>query len=108
MTTSTAEWLLYFSNKRREIPYQTQEVDIINKLPHGDRIRCGHNPWIYARKVSNLIIEVNEATDSEILTWQEPRVFRWKDENRLDIVLDREGATKSLERRRSPVLNFPH
>jgi hypothetical protein len=31
-----------------------------------ERICCGHNPWLYARRVSNL------ATDEGRLTWTEP------------------------------------
>lgn len=104
MTTSTAEGILYCSKKKKMIPYKAQQGDIFNGLPHGDRIRCGHNPWIYARKVSNLIVEANQVTETEILTWQEPPKFKWKDENQSAIVLDREGSVKRLERPMSPVL----
>ena len=39
-------------------------------IPWAGRIRCGHNPWLYARKVDNLkVVETHDG--QEELEWQE-------------------------------------
>lgn len=106
MTSCTAEGLAYFLNRANKIPYKAVEGEIINGIPHGDRIRCGHNPWIYARKVSKLTIEINKGKGTEIISWQEPPVFKWKDEQRMDIVLDKEGNRMKLERKLATIIKW--
>jgi hypothetical protein len=43
-------------------------------------VTCGNNPWLEARKVSDLIVEVDEQTGLETVKWNElPRYERIED-----------------------------
>jgi hypothetical protein len=54
------EMKLAYAKKPKDTPYRA------SKTPF-QRIFCGHNPWLYARLVSNL------KAHGEKLTWTEPR-----------------------------------
>lgn len=45
-------------------PYPAQ-FEIIDGIPWGGSIICGHNPWLHARKVRNLRV------DNRTVAWQE-------------------------------------
>jgi hypothetical protein len=56
--TSDDERLLYAKSFKNN-PYPA-------KLDNFERITCGHNPWLYARRVTDLSIE------GDRLVWKEP------------------------------------
>lgn len=49
---SPASEMMFFANRPNQISYKAERIQLTNSVPHGDRIVCGHNPWIYTRKVS--------------------------------------------------------
>jgi hypothetical protein len=40
------------------------------------RMTCGHNPWLFARLVSNLKVSIDPETRLETIAWIEPRVSK--------------------------------
>jgi len=70
MSTSNAHEMACLANSPKKIPYKAK-IQLINNIPHGDRITCGHNPFLYARKVTNLQIKINPKENIEILKWKE-------------------------------------
>ena len=93
----------YYANRRRELVYRAQTPLGINGVPHGDRIMCGHDPWLYGRIVSQLEVKVDNATKEEIVSWQEPRDLRWEDESARSVVTAREGKRKTVRRLNRPL-----
>lgn len=77
----------YYANRRRELPFIIKNSAIINDVPHADRITCGDNPHIYARKVSELTISRNNENNSETVRWKEPKNMEWKDKNKLEVLI---------------------
>lgn len=51
---------LLFAKRARDNPFRAKEYPF-------ERILCGSNPWLYARRVTNLCWKNNE------LVWSEPR-----------------------------------
>jgi hypothetical protein len=94
--TSTVGELCDYAKKPRSNPYRA-EYDVIEGVPFGGRIRCGHHPWLYARPVTNLSVERTEA-GMERVKWTEPDVVRFiRNELRMETV--RKGLTIAIERR---------
>lgn len=60
---------LRYANNRRFNPYPAQFANP-HGIPFGDRLTCGHNPFLYARLVSNLRL-VGKLEDEASLTWDE-------------------------------------
>lgn len=87
MSTSTAEEMAYFANRPQKIVYKA-------KL-NTEILECGHNPWIYARKVSNLRIHTNNDENTELIQWKEPPFF--SEENGKPI--KKEGQNECLKRK---------
>jgi hypothetical protein len=100
---STARNVAYYANRRRDLVYKAQTPLDINRVPHGERILCGHDPWLYGRKVKNLKIEVDASKDEEVVRWQEPDDFRWTDASERRIEVAKEGQQKSLRRPNVPL-----
>ncbi len=88
--------MAYTANRPKKKPFRVEKTQMINGVPHGGRITYGHNPHIYARMVCNLTI--SEEGEFEIVTWQEPDNYCWKDKKAMKIVIDRSGNIKSLKR----------
>jgi hypothetical protein len=100
MSSCTAREFIRYVNR----PFcKASTSEKINDVPHGERIRCGNNPWIYARIVTDLKIEWSPDQNLEILTWQEPPIFRWKDKYRGETELSEEGRVNSLQRIIAPL-----
>jgi hypothetical protein len=104
LATSNAQEVAYSANRAAQPRCKVSMSQRINDIPHGDRLTCGHNPFIYARKVSALSVEAHPDSDMEIVCWKEPPAYKWEDERRSSVVLDREGVLRELVRRTSPVL----
>jgi len=100
---STARSVAYYANRRRELVYKAQTPLAINRVPHGERILCGHDPWLYGRKVSELEVQVDEASNQEVVTWREPNDFRWTDGSERGIEIAKQGERKSLRRPNRPL-----
>ena len=65
-TNSNVSELSHYAKKPSNNPYRAEI--------RGRRIHCGHNPFLYARIVSNLKIE--ETSDGkESITWLEPPLY---------------------------------
>nr|NJM03439.1 hypothetical protein [Desulfobacula sp.] len=58
-----------FANKRKNNPYPAEYLRI-NGIQWQGRIVCGHNPYLLARLVKNLIV-VNNESGQEIISWEE-------------------------------------
>jgi hypothetical protein len=72
-----AERIAYSNNKKFN-PYPAY-FDRINGIPYLGRVHCGHNPYLFARKVDKLKVTKDE-NGNEVLTWKEipkpnPEVF---------------------------------
>ena len=60
---------LKYAKNRKNNPYPA-EFESIKGVPWQGRITCGHNPWLYARIVDNLRIEI-DTEGNETLKWDE-------------------------------------
>jgi hypothetical protein len=98
MATTNAGGLIRCLYRPNNKPYRAERGVIINGVPHGDRITCGHNPWLYARIVSELEFLEDAEQGIEIARWREPPRFKWKDARRNAVEVDDPGPTRSLER----------
>ena len=65
---SLRERIAYAKNKQ-DNPYPAQ-FHRLGGVPWLGRIHCGHNPYLYARLVDNLCVNVNNEGEEE-LTWKE-------------------------------------
>ena len=54
---------------RRNVPYRAQ-VEL------SERITCGHNPHLFARKVSDFKVRTGEDANTEIVSWVEPPIWQ--------------------------------
>jgi hypothetical protein len=98
-----AREVAYYANRKKAMVYKAQTPLNINGVPHGERILCGHDPWLYGRKVRDLKITVDESTDEEVITWREPKNFKWTDDSRNSITVDTEGELKEWRRPNKPL-----
>ena len=64
----TAGDLSYFANRRKEREKHYKPI----QSNHHRRFLYGSNPWIYARQVTDLVIEKNEEAGLEHISWKEP------------------------------------
>jgi hypothetical protein len=78
LTSSTLAELVSYARNREHNPYPASTRRSSTNVPHGDRITCGHHPWLYARKVKNLVVEAHSDSGLEIVEWTEPPIFRWR------------------------------
>ena len=101
--TSSVHSLAHYANRRKELVYKAQTPLVINRVPHGERILCGHDPWLYGRKVTGLQIEVSASGNEEVVSWREPDDFGWTNETEREIQVAKAGVVKSLSRRSVPL-----
>lgn len=99
--TSSASDMLFLANRSAEVPYKAGRSKVINGVPHGDRIICGHNPWLYARKVSCVKVTKEPGNDNEEITWKETPIFEWRDKSLRDIQVCNEGEVIVVKRKLS-------
>lgn len=100
----TATEAAYFATRRRNLPYPVRHPVMINDIPHGDRMLCGYNPELYARKVNGLIIIEDEEADTETLSWAEPPVYSWN-KDKSDIIVQRHSFPANHTRKARTLLN---
>ena len=101
--SSTAASVAYYANRRRELVDKAITPLVINGVPYGERIRCGHDPWLYGRKVRELKIVLDQRTDEEVVTWREPDDFRSTNGNPGRIEIAKHGITKEWRRPNRPL-----
>ena len=65
-SNASVDELAYYAKKRSNNPYRAD-------IRHG-RILCGHNPFLYARVVSDLKIDITD-DGRETISWKEPPVY---------------------------------
>jgi hypothetical protein len=65
-----SERMLFARDKKRN-PYQANYVTY-QGAPCNWEIRCGHNPWLRARLVTDLKL-ISTENAQQTLTWKEPR-----------------------------------
>jgi len=105
LATSLAFEVAQWANGRDRQPHQATMVQVINCVPHGGHITCGHNPWMVARLVSNLVVEPDFDAGIETARWQEPPTYRWQDETQRRLVVERDGDVRELIRSLKPLLS---
>lgn len=93
--TCDASSMAYYANRPKEMIGRAQYSQLINGVPH-ERISCGHNPWLYGRRVTNLTIARDG--EDEVLKWQEPPTFRWKGASRTETETAEAGELKEWRR----------
>ena len=70
--TSSLEELAAYANRPGKIPYKARLMTCEGS-PLDYAITCGNNPWIYARKVSDLVVSApSKDSRDEIISWKEP------------------------------------
>ena len=95
-TSSTLAELAAYAKNPKSNPYRAKAVEI-NRLVHSERITCGHHPWLYARKVSGLVVRHDPASGLESIEWTDPDAYRLKaDESGIE--LDTKGTSDSFKR----------
>ena len=100
LMTSSASEVAYFVNQPSKIPYKADNRAVrINDVPHGERITYGNNPFIYARKVSDLVFShPHDDQTVETIKWKEPPIFQWEDRSRSQVTLAQDGEHRKLVR----------
>lgn len=66
---SLRERLEYATNKKWGNPYQSEFIRV-HGVPHQAEIHCGHNPFLFARKVKDIKI-VEDKSGKERIRWEE-------------------------------------
>jgi hypothetical protein len=72
--TSLSERVAYAKSKKNH-PYPAQ-VHKSEGVPWSGRIYCGRNPYLYARLVDDLHVEVDKSGEEQLI-WQERPVPKW-------------------------------
>lgn len=98
LATSDLSELADYARRPSQIPYKPRVGQMINSVPHGDRVICGHNPWLYARRVTDLRVWREPETDREVIEWTEPQTFRWMDEHQVGFEVAAEGLREQVRR----------
>jgi uncharacterized NAD(P)/FAD-binding protein YdhS len=96
-TLELSEWVAY-AKRPGQIAYKPRVGMVINSVPHGERIICGHNPWLYGRRVIELCVRQEPETGFEVIEWTEPQTFRWKDERQMGFEVAAQGLRKEVRR----------
>jgi|SRR6266850_1518430 len=105
MASLTGPGVLYRLNRSGEIIDKVHCTDHINGVPHADRIRCGVDPSIYARKVSEL--EVEEDENMQVFRWREPPTMRYNRSLNL-VEVDRPGDVQELRIKLDALIPIPY
>jgi hypothetical protein len=92
--TSNVSELYLYAKHRKFNPYKAKDGIVLNNVPHGDRIYCGTNPYLYARVVTQFKVENDVSDGLEIVSWKEPDNYRFtKDESHIEIAGEGECIT---------------
>jgi hypothetical protein len=105
MASLTGRSVLYCINRRGTIISKVRCTERINDIPHLDRIRCGDDPFIYARKVSEL--EVEEDGNMQVFRWREPPTMRFN-KTRMQPEIDKPGDMQELRTKLDALIPIPY
>jgi hypothetical protein len=96
-SVDSASGMAFLANKRRK------REDLYKHIySQPSRLFYGHNPCIYARAVSNLKIERDEARQEEIIRWTEPPYLEVKQVGTLPVEVE-PASEKELVRSLRPL-----
>lgn len=93
--TCDASSMAYYANHPKEMIEHAQYPQLIKGVPH-ERISCGHTPWLYGRRVTNL--KISRDGEDEVLKWHEPPIFCWKGTSRTEFEIAEAGELKEWRR----------
>ena len=93
----TADELAYLAHKRkaREKQFKSPSTPL-------DRFIYGHNPWIYARQVTDLVVERDEDQHLEHVSWTEPPEWAVREPGAMPVQI-RPAISKQLTRVLEPI-----
>ena len=95
----TASNMVYYANRRKDMPFKAERPPVINGVLYSGRIYCGSGElMLYARIVTNLKVRVDKEGGKEILTWAEPTAYKWEDGQLLEIKPESKDELKHWER----------
>ena len=101
--TTGASSAAYYLHRRKQMVYKARTPLVINRVPHGNRILCGHDPWLYGRVVRELVVVVDCEANEEVVSWREPDDFEFKDNSLLLIDVAKPGRLVTLRRPNCPL-----
>jgi hypothetical protein len=101
---------LHYLHRRKQLVHKAQTPLVINKVPHGQRVLCGHDPWLYGRVVSELKVVVDQQSGDEVLLWVEPDDWKFADGERSNVEVASAGEHCELRRPNRPLSGdvWPH
>lgn len=94
MASLTGRGVAYSMNRTEKIIHKVRCNERFNGVPQSDRIRCGDDPYVYARKVSEL--EIEEVGNMQVFRWREPPTTRFN-RNLAQIEVDTLGEVQELQ-----------
>jgi len=93
----------HYAHRPKPPSLKAQTPLLINRVPHGDRVLCGYDPWLYGRKVSDLHIVLDRAANEEVLSWREPDDYAWAEPDERTLTPAAQGKPKQLRRPNGPL-----
>ena len=75
LKTASAEELASYARQPKQRPYPAVRVDI-EGVAQEDAYTCGHNPWLYVRKVDDFTVTGNPIDGTDTIRWTERK--RWR------------------------------
>ena len=90
--TSSAYGMAYFANHKRQRRHENRAIN------NGGRIRYGSNPFLYGRKVSDLLVTHDTDRGLEIVRWVEPAYYQQNPDANFAIELVEPEKTKEIAR----------
>ena len=94
----TADELTYLAHKRKDRQRQFK-----NPGTSPDRFIYGHNPWIYARRVTDLVVERDENQGLEHVSWTDPPEWAVREPGTMPVQI-RSAIPKQLTRTLQPIV----
>ena len=96
---------MVFANRRSTMPHRAQTPLRIHGYAHRDRVLCGNGPWLYARKVRELTVTADTASNEEVVSWLEPDELTHPSNMPAAPIVVVAGTRKSLRRPNQPLLH---
>ena len=99
----SAQAAAHVANRPKERVYNARRPIVVNRVPHGDRIFCGRDPLLYGRKVTNLVVTLDQAESQEVVAWREPDDYRFTDQRETRVVVAKSGELRKVIRPNEPL-----
>jgi hypothetical protein len=104
MASFTGRGVLHYMNRRGKAPFNLQRHVWIKGALHSE-ITCGGNPFIFARKVSELWVE--EDGNTQVFRWRESPIYRF-DKKLMRNVVDTPAKLKKLCMKLDALIPMPY